>query len=160
MVKGEFKSVYEPEVQRLVRILSEVKANVEIFRALLSRTVKVPRQPREKAWISYVIGYTMKYLFGTRDNRDMETINHLVNSTSTFTEKVGHTTEQEVTYIKQFDSRVHDNMKNVATMATMLRKEMVDNLSRIVVRGLRWLVFSAAMRDLEIALIQTKEDLL
>ena len=30
IVKGGFKSVYEPEVQRLVRILSEVKANVEI----------------------------------------------------------------------------------------------------------------------------------
>jgi hypothetical protein len=45
-------------------------------------------------------------------------------------------------------------------MATMLRKEMVDNLSRIVVRGQRWLTFSSAMRDLEIALIQTKEDLL
>ena len=52
IVKGGFKSVYEPEVQRLVRILWEVKENVDIFRALLSRTVKVPRQPREKAWIS------------------------------------------------------------------------------------------------------------
>jgi hypothetical protein len=36
--------VYELEIQRLVRMLSEVRASVEIFRALLSRTVKVPRE--------------------------------------------------------------------------------------------------------------------
>jgi hypothetical protein len=53
----------------------------------------------------------MKSLFGTRDNRDMETINHFVNSMSTFTEKVVHTIEQQVTYIKQLDSRVHDEKK-------------------------------------------------
>ena len=52
IVKGGFKSLYEPEIQRIVRILSDVKSNVEIFRALLSRTIKIPRKPREKAWIS------------------------------------------------------------------------------------------------------------
>ena len=37
---------------------------------------------------------------------------------------------------------------------------MVDNLSEITIRAQRWLAFSAAMRDLEVALIQKKEDLL
>jgi hypothetical protein len=44
--------LYELEIQRLVRMLSEVKANVETCRTLLSRTVKIPRQPREEEWIS------------------------------------------------------------------------------------------------------------
>jgi hypothetical protein len=36
----------------------------------------------------------MRYLFETMESRDMETLSHFVNSMSTFTEKVVHTTEQ------------------------------------------------------------------
>ena len=35
IVKEGFKSVYEPEVQRLARMLSEIEADVESFKVLL-----------------------------------------------------------------------------------------------------------------------------
>ena len=100
-------------------MLLEIEANVESFKALLPRTSIIPKQDREKSGLANVIGYTMKYLFGTMDNRGMETINHFIDSMSILAEKVVHTTEQQVTYIKQLDSRVHDITKNIVTMATM-----------------------------------------
>jgi hypothetical protein len=141
-------------------MLLGIEANVGSFRDLLPQTVKRPKQRREKCGIANLVGYTMKYLFGAMDNRDMETINHFIDSVSIFAEKVARTAEQQATYIKQLDSREHDNTKNIVAKTTMLRKEMVDNLSEIAIRGQRWLAFSAAMRDLEVALIQKKEDLL
>ena len=90
----------------------------------------------------------------------MEDINHFIDSMSIFAEKVVHTTEQQVTYIKQLNSRVQDNTKNIVTMATMSRKEMEDNISEMQIKEHRWLAFSVAIRDLEVALIQTREDLL
>ena len=47
-----------------------------------------------KRGLANLIGDTMKYLFETVESRDMGTLNHFVNSMSTFTEKVVHTTEQ------------------------------------------------------------------
>ena len=74
-------------------MLSEIEADIESFKALLPQTVKIPKQYREKCGLANVIGYTMKYLFGTMDNRDMEAINHFIDSMSIFAEKVIHTTE-------------------------------------------------------------------
>ena len=88
-----FKPAYESEIRRLARMSSEIEANVESFRALLPQTVKIPKLLRGKRGLANVIGYTIKYLFGTMDNRDMETINHFVDSMSMFAEKVVHTTE-------------------------------------------------------------------
>ena len=63
--KEGFESVYESEVQGLARMLSEIEANVESFKALLPRTSKIPKQHREKRGLTDVIGYTSEniYLF-------------------------------------------------------------------------------------------------
>ena len=49
---------------------------------------------------------------------------------------------------------------SVSWLGQLTVKEIVDNLSELTIRGHRWLAFSAVIRDLEVALIQTKEDLL
>ena len=76
---SDFKRIYESEVQRLETMVLEIEADVESFRALLPRTFTLPKQNREKRGLINVIGYTMKYLFGTMDNRDMRNLNSLID---------------------------------------------------------------------------------
>ena len=76
----------------------------------------------------------MKYLFGTMDNGDMRNLNSLIDHVQGYGEKLFHTVEQQVTYIKQLNSRVHENTKNIITMATKLKKEMVETVNEMTMR--------------------------
>ena len=46
MGRGEegFKPVYESEVRRLTKLLAEIEADIESFKALLPRKSKMPKQ--------------------------------------------------------------------------------------------------------------------
>ena len=85
-----FTPVYRTEVQRLSRMIEEIEADVESFKALLPRTVKVTKRYRKKRGLVNMVGYAFKYLFGTMDNRDMETINHFIDEMQVFSENVVH----------------------------------------------------------------------
>ena len=63
IVKEGFKSVYEPDVQRLARILLGIESDVETFKALLPRTSKIPKQHREERGLADVMGYTSENIY-------------------------------------------------------------------------------------------------
>ena len=94
------------------------------------------------------------------DNRDMETINHFIDEMQVFSENVVHTMDQQVSYVKKLNTRVQDNTRNIVELAKVLRQEMVNTLKEREVQGHKWLAFTSAIRDVEVALIQTREDLL
>ena len=141
-------------------MIEEIEADVELFKALLPRMVKGTKQYRKKRGLVNIVGYAFKYLFGTMDNRDMETINHFIDEMQGFGENVVHTMEQQVSYVKKLNTRVEDNTRNIVELAKVLRQEMIDTLTEREVQGHKWLAFTSAIGDLEVALIQTREDLL
>jgi hypothetical protein len=63
IVKEGLNSVYEPEVQRLARMLLGIEADVESFKALLPRTSEMPNQHRKKRGLAGVMGYISENIY-------------------------------------------------------------------------------------------------
>ena len=147
------------ELNRLKELIEEIEIQVSAFEALLPKTVNMTvnlgGKSRNKRGLINIGGYILKYLFGTMDHRDMDKINHFIDTMKTFAENVVHTQEQQLTYIQKMNERMTKNTKDIVIIAGKLRDTM---LIEVETRG--WQIFASKVRELELLIIQVRENLM
>jgi hypothetical protein len=124
--------VHWEEVSRLDKLIGELDIDLRSFQKLLfEETVVGPSNApkvRFKRGLIDVLGYGMKYLFGTADARDVQRLTKVCNELHTFQSKMVHATEQQLTCIRTLDEVNKQNMKGTVEMARALL-DSIRNLS-------------------------------
>ena len=117
------RKIYTPEIARMNQLIRDIEVEVESFQALLPKAVNttVPGGRKKRGLIN-IIGYVMKYLFGTMDHHDMETMNRFIDTMKVFATQVTHTTDQQLTYIQRLNDKVIGNTRNIVSMAKTLER--------------------------------------
>lgn len=126
----------------------------------------VQDQNRTRRGLIDVVGYTLKYLFGTMDSRDLHNINHVIDQLQGFQQKILHVEEHQLTWIKTLDQETHLNAQNTIKLAEVLRDSISNfsiGLSRVQtdVRDVQQLIkkqttYSAMIREVEMAVFEIK----
>ena len=117
-----------------------------------------------------ILGYGMKYLFGTADAKDVERLANICNELHRFEEKMVHVTEHQLTYIRTLEERTQQSVQDTVTLAKTLRGSISNfslHLNRVEADLLdtqeaveKQAKYSAAIREVEMAIIELKFDLL
>ena len=99
--------IYWGEIDRLDRMVGILELDVISFRKLLYKETLV-REPgvavaRDKRGLINVLGYGLKYLFGTADAKDVKRLTKVCDELHEFKMKVVHAAEQQLTYIRTLD---------------------------------------------------------
>ena len=154
------KKIYTPEIARMNQLIRDIEVEVESFRALLPKAINttVPGS-RTKRGLVNIIGYVMKYLFGTIDHHDMENMNRFIDSMKVFATQVTHTTEQQLTYIQRLNDKVIGNTRNIVSMAKTLERYLKGRAVQEV-QDRRRFGFIAGIRDMEMAIVQARQNLM
>jgi hypothetical protein len=68
-----------------------------------------------------VLGYGMKYLFGTADARDVKRLTAVCNKLHTFESRVTHAVDHQLTYIRTLDEVTRQNAMAIADLTDISR---------------------------------------
>ena len=95
--------VYWGEIDRLDRMVGILELDVISFQKLLYKETRV-RDPqvavaRNKRGLINILGYGLKYLFGTADAKDVKRLTRVCDDLHEFKAKMTHAAEQQLTYI-------------------------------------------------------------
>jgi hypothetical protein len=105
---------------RLEILNQELENDVNSFRQLLfkGQMNKKPMIPkiRAKRGLINVLGYGLKYLFGTVDAKDVQRLTAVCNELHTFESRMVHVTDQQLTYLWTLDESVGQNTKDVMNL--------------------------------------------
>ena len=108
-------------------MVRELDIDLKGFRKLLFE--KAPNSgPRTKRGLMNVLGYGLKYLFGTADARDVQRLTTVCNKLHAFESKVTHAVEHQLTYIQTLDAIARQNAQDIAELAGALR-DSIRNFS-------------------------------
>jgi hypothetical protein len=117
---------------RLCKITDELVADLMSVSKLLSEEVPVRNGRidgrRRRRGLINVLGYGLKYLFGTADARDVKRLNSVCDNLQSFQKKVIHATEQQMTYLHTLDEATKRNAKATLDLAKILR-DSIQNIS-------------------------------
>ena len=99
--------IHWEEINRLIAIVQGLDMDLQGFRKLLFEEV-VPRgfgntNARTKRVLIDILGYGMKYLFGTADVHDVKRISDVCDGLQNFKEKMMHAVDHQLTYIRVLD---------------------------------------------------------
>jgi hypothetical protein len=121
---------------------------------------------RSKRGLIDVLGYGIKYLFGTADARDVKRLTTVCDELHVFKAKITHAAEQQVTYIRTLDETIKQNANDIADLARALR-DFIHGLSvktntieadvldtQIIIE--KQARYSAATREIEMAMLEMK----
>jgi hypothetical protein len=156
-------TLYWEEVGRLHRMIQGLENDVRSFQKLL---LEGTGGKRTKRGLLNVVGYGLKYLFGTADVGDVERLTKVCDELHTFEEKMTHASEQQLTYIRALDEVTKQNAKDIVEVTRTLR-DSIRNVSIQLVKteeGVTHLretfekhvQFSAAVREIEMAILDVK----
>jgi hypothetical protein len=85
-------------------MINELDARLKSVQKLLytgkSRRETDIRNVRSKRGLIDIIGYGMKYLFGTADARDVKRLTTVCDDLQVFKSRITHAAEQKLTYIR------------------------------------------------------------
>jgi hypothetical protein len=85
-----------------------------------------PNNVRPKRGLLNLIGYGLKYLFGTADAHDVERLSAICDDLSKFKEKMMHAVEHQMTYIRVLDETIKQNTIDIIELAEVLRDSIYN----------------------------------
>jgi hypothetical protein len=141
-------------------LTEELNDEVQSFEELLFLIAFIPHPCRGKRGLVKFIGYAMIYLFGAMDHHNMLQINPYIINKKGITTDYLHLQEEQLPYLNTLDVQVAENSNTVVNMARALNDFMFTTLQNIGSRENNIFLFSALIRNLEVAILQTRDDLL
>lgn len=109
-----------------------------------------------------ILGYGMKYLFGTADARDVNVNQTIRRATVYFKAKMTHAVDHQLTYIRVLDESTRRNTMDIALLTETLRDSLYNfSLQLNIVEAdlldtqaalAKQVRYSAAIREIELAL--------
>ena len=163
--------IHWEEINRLEKMVEELEVESGSFQKLLFEEAQVKRNPRivntrTKRGLLNVLGYGLKYLFGTADARDVRRVDQVCDELHAFKNKVMHAAEHQLTYIHTLDEMTRQNIMDTVELARALR-DSVRNIS-LQLNGVESALldtqaaiekqarYSAAIREIEIAILELR----
>ena len=159
------------EIDRLDKVVAELSSDVGSFTPLLAEEVPTPRtvitkSARSKRSLVNVLGYGLKYPFGTANAKDVLRLTRVCDELHVFEAQVAHSTEQQLTYLRSLDDNTRQNAKDIIYLTKTLR-DSITNFSLQLYRTDSNLVdtqkileklmrYSAAIREIELAIFEAK----
>jgi hypothetical protein len=113
-----------------------------------------------------ILGYGLKYLFGTADADDVKRLTKVCDDLHEFKAKIIHAAEQQLTYIRTLDEVTKQNVRNTAELTRVLRDsirnvslklnhveaDLLDSQEAIN----KQVKYSAAIREIEMAILELR----
>lgn len=104
------------EVNRLDVMTRELEVDINSFRKLLFEEASV-RNPsstrvRSKRELIDILGYGMKYLFGTADTRDVKRLAAVCDELYALETKMVHSADHQLTYLRTLDEGTKQTVKD------------------------------------------------
>jgi hypothetical protein len=158
------------EIDRLYTVIGGLETDVKSFQRLLFEEPLVKNVGitgiRTKRGLINVLGYGLKYLFGTADARDVKRLTAVCDEFHAFESRMLHAAEHQLTYIRTLDEATKQNTKDIVSLARTLR-DSIRNYSLSLIRVEADLLdtqaalkkqmrYSAAIREIEMAIIELK----
>jgi len=152
----------------------ELEDDLSSFRKLLFEEVSV-RKPsstsaRSKRGLIDVLGYGMKYLFGTADARDVKHLAAVCDDLNAFESKMVHAADHQITYFRTLDEVTEQNVKDTTDLARTFQDSIRNFLLQlhIVEADLldrqaaieKQISYSAAIRWIEMAIFEMNFNLM
>ena len=81
---------------------------------------------RAKRGLPNVLGYGLKYLFGTADSRDVKRLATVCNELHVFKMQMVHATDQQLTYLRTMNEMTRQNTKDTIELAQVLRDSIKE----------------------------------
>jgi len=106
--------IHWEEISRLDGMIRKLEMDLMGFRRILfeeteETLVGNPRDEdvRDKRGLINVLGYGLKYLFGTADAKDVKRLTKVCDDLHAFKSKMVHAAEQQLTYIRTLDEMIN-----------------------------------------------------
>jgi hypothetical protein len=162
--------IHWEELNRLDNLVQELDDDFRNFQKLLFEETVTGNQSttriRSKRELFNLLGYGLKYLFGTADARDVKRLAGVCDDLHLFKARMAHATEHQLTYIRTLDERTRQNMVDTAELARALGNS-VRNFSlqlNVIQSSLvdaqmaigRQARYSAAIREIEMSILELK----
>jgi hypothetical protein len=160
--------IHWDEISRLDVMVQGLDTNLLSLKKLLftESMTKNLKIGRSKRGLINVLGYGLKYLFGTADARDVKRISATCDELHKFKVKMMHAVEHQMTYIRVLDETVKQNTGDIMELTEVLR-DSISNLSlglnrveadlldtqRALEKQVR---YSTAIREIEAAILELK----
>ena len=120
--------IYWDELNWLNKIVEELEGESQSFQKLLYREPLVRGQEttnaRNKRGLFNILGYGLKYLFGTADARDVKQLSSVCDELHAFEAKVVHASEHQLTYVRALDEMTRQNIMDTVELARALRESV------------------------------------
>jgi hypothetical protein len=120
--------IHWEEINRLDGMVRKLEMDLMGFKRLLfeeteETLVTNPRDGdvRDKRELKNVLGYGLKYMFGTADAKDVKRLTRVCDELHAFKFNVVHAAEQQLTYIRALDEMTKQNVKNTVELNRALR---------------------------------------
>ena len=121
---------------------------------------------RGKRGLINILGYGMKYLFGTADAKDVKRLAKVYDELHSFESRMTHAVEHQLTYIRTVEEMNRQNMKDTVQLAKTLPDSFRNislQLNRVEADLLdtqeainKQARYSAAIREIEMAILEIK----
>jgi hypothetical protein len=113
--------IHWEEVGRLDTMVRGLDAELQSVKTLLYREPE-NRGPknRDKRGLLNVLGYGLKYLFGTADARDVERLTAVCDKLHEFELRMTHAVDHQLTYIRTLDEVTKQNAKHIANLTDVM----------------------------------------
>jgi hypothetical protein len=150
----------------------QLEDDLRVFRLLLfkempRRNLMGQRAPiRAKGGLVNVLGYGLKYLFGTADAKDVKRLADICDELHVLKMQMVEAANQQLTYLRNLDETTRQNTKDTIELAQVLRdsiKEISLKLNRheadlldtqsVIGQQVR---YSVAIREVEMAILETR----
>ena len=158
------------EIKRLDIMVQELDNDLRRFPRFLFEGDSVrgsgSTRTRSKRGLLNVLGYRMKYLFGTGDARGVQRLTNVCNKLHAFESRMTHAVDHQLMYIQTLDEVTHQNTRDIVTVTEVLR-DSIRNFSlqlnrveanlldtQVALEKQAW--YSAAIKEIEMAILELK----
>ena len=162
--------IHWDEVNRLNVMVQGLDDDLQGFRKILFEETlfqsfsKSDTRPRRG--LIDLLGYGMKYLFGTADARDVKRLSSVCDELHAFKLKMTRAVDHQLTYIQTLDETIKQSTVDIAELAQTSRdpiRNLSLGLNRVEADLLdtqaalqREVKYSAAIREIEMAILELK----
>ena len=113
---------------KLEAMIRELEVDIEGFQKLLLEETPTRRidtsSARAKRGLIDVLGYGLKYLFGTADARDVKRLTAICDELHMFETRITHAVDNQLTYICSLEETTRQNAEDIAKLVKTLRSSM------------------------------------
>ena len=122
--RGYLFDIHWDETDRLDTMVQGLDDDLQSFRKLLFED-EVSRSPtrvnaRVKSGLINLLGYGMKYLFGTADAQDVKRLSNVCDELHDFKSKMTHAVDHQLTYIGTLDETIKQSTVDVHARNTFV----------------------------------------